>query len=162
MRVGQEGFLGGASRQGSARRKEWQEATSPWGGTLVRSLQFIVYLSTEEDRWGPQTCRLLSRQPPPCRALSFKDTPAARACRPSSGGCCLCQLPAQAAYSQRSMRAGMNFVICFLRVHTGWRVAGSLQHTQLDCPLCPLPQAGSRRFCVRRPSSMGPTPPGPR
>lgn len=49
----------------------------------------------------------------------------------------------------------MNFVICFLRVHSSQHVTRSLQHTHPDGPLCPPPQAGAVHFCAWRPSSAG-------
>lgn len=134
----------------------------PLGGTLVRSLQFTVYLSTEEDRWGPPY--LL----PPLQAAPALQCPLnqGHTCCPGLSPV-LRRVWSLSAPSPGCMQSALNACrdelwICFLRVHTSWRVAGSLQHTQLDCPLCPLPQAGSRRFCVGRPSSMGPTTPGPR
>lgn len=149
--MGQEGFLGGASWQGSAQGKEWQGAqllgAARWPGHLGSHSPCQPKM-TDGD---PQTCCLPSKQPPPCSALLFQGTPAVGGEHPASGQHGLCQLPAQAACSQHSMHAGVNFVIGFLHVHIGWYVSGSLQYTQLDCPLCPLcplPQVGSKHFCL--------------
>lgn len=62
MRVGQEGFLGGASRQGSARRKEWQEATSPWGGHVGQVTSVHSLLVNRGGQMGPPDL------PPPLQA----------------------------------------------------------------------------------------------
>lgn len=83
--MGREGFLGGASWQGSAQGKEWQ------GAQLLGAARWSGHLGSHSPcqpkmtDGAPQTCCLPFKQPPPCNALLFEGTPAVGGGHPASG-----------------------------------------------------------------------------
>ena len=85
--MGQEGFLGEASRQARAQRKEWQGVAAQTSLGWAHRLGQLGSQSTCGQRrtgGGPQACCPPSRRPPPYSVLLFEDTPAILAWRPSS------------------------------------------------------------------------------